>query len=72
MRRWLFRLVLIAIIGAAAVVAGGPELAPQEPVLPCSFFGCGNEVPLHCVSWEQDGIMWTCWEGWQEGGPDPF
>lgn len=59
-----------ALLGLDAATT--PENQVPDPVLTCEYWGCGNEVPLHCVSWKQHGITWTCWEAYKEGGPAPF
>ncbi|MCY3548025.1 MAG: hypothetical protein OXH51_03525 [Gemmatimonadetes bacterium] len=60
--------ILFLLIAAAAFASD----AKSEGILTCVEIGCGNEVPLHCFSWEEDDIVWTCWEGYREGGPAPF
>ena len=60
--------ILFLLIAAAAFASD----AKSEGILTCVEIGCGNEVPLHCFSWEEEDIVWTCWEGYREGGPAPF
>lgn len=66
--RWvLVALALLCLVAATAIWS-----EDDDSVLTCNYWGCGNEVPLHCISWEQDGITWTCWEAYKAGGPEPF